>query len=192
MSGITRFLLEKRLAWLTAVLLAAALLPASAQVNNKAYADYFLVGQFGEVCTMCDVMVLCEAGSAPPAHQSVPADGSFTLYHIQPRTFWSQVGTIREWFISNFNSKPLESGHRRPVTIYVVDGGVWTPPVAGELHIALDPPLLAMSDGRGIERINRRWQESAPPSAELGYCQRLPLWDALDVIDKRGSGGSAP
>jgi hypothetical protein len=182
---------RQTLAWLAAGLLTVPLLPAHGQVNNKAYADYFLVGQFGEVCTMCDVMVLCEAGTSPPAHQSVPADGSFTLYHIRPRTFWSQVATIWEWFIANFSSKQLESGHRRPVAIYTVDAGAWAPAVAGELHIALDPPLLAMSDGREIERIGRRWRLSAP-SAELGYCQRLPLWEALDVIDRHSTGGTAP
>lgn len=176
-------------AWLTALLLTVPLLPAQGQVNNKAYADYFLVGQFGEVCTMCDVMVLCEAGASPPAHPSVPADGSFTLYHIRPRTFWSQVGTIWEWFIANFSSRQLESGHRRPVTIYTVDTGAWAPAVAGELHIALDPPLLAMSDGREIERIGRRWRQSAP-AAELGYCQRLPLWEALEAIERHSPGGS--
>ncbi len=191
MAGIPFFFRRKQLlAWLTAGLLTVPLLPAYGQVNNKAYADYFLVGQFGEVCTMCDVMVLCKAGATPPAHQSVPADGSFTLYHIQPRTFWSQVGTIREWFIANFSSRQLERGHRRPVTIYTVDDGVWAPPVAGELHIALDPPLLATSDGREIERIHRRWSQTTPP-APLGYCQRLPLWDALAVIDKHRSGGNA-
>lgn len=191
MSGMCFFMRRQTLAWLAAGLLMAPLLPAYGQVNNKAYADYFLVGQFGEVCTMCDVMVLCEVGTSPPAHQSVPADGSFTLYHIRPRTFWSQVATIWEWFIANFSSKQLESGHRRPVAIYTVDDGAWAPAVAGELHIALDPPLLATSDGREIERIGRRWRQSAP-SAELGYCQRLPLWEALEVIDRHSTGGTAP
>lgn len=191
MSGMGFFMRRQTLAWLAAGLLTVPLLPAYGQVNNKAYADYFLVGQFGEVCTMCDVMVLCEAGTSPPAHQSVPTDGSFTLYHIRPRTFWSQVGTIWEWFIANFSSGQLESGHRRPVAIHTVDEGAWAPPVAGELHIALDPPLLAMSDGREIERIGRLWRQSAPP-AELGYCQRLPLWEALSVIDRHSTAGTAP
>jgi hypothetical protein len=35
---------------------------AEAQVKIDRYRDYFLVGQFGEVCTMCEVIVLCEAG----------------------------------------------------------------------------------------------------------------------------------
>ena len=187
MSCMELFTPRTFLASLIAVLLALAFVPASAQVNNKAYADYFLVGQFGEVCTMCDVMVLCEAGTTPPAHRSVPADGSFTLYHIKPRTFWSQVTTIWEWFIANFSSRQLEGGHRRPVTIYTVDGGVWAAPIAGELHIALDPPLLAMSDGREIERVHRTWRQAAPPAA-LGYCQRLPLWDALAVADRHSTG----
>lgn len=190
MPGQSRVSPKQMLAWLAAGFLTVFLLPAYSQVNNKAYADYFLVGQFGEVCTMCDVMVLCEAGEAPPAHQSVPADGSFTLYHIQPRSFWSQVGTIWEWFIANFSSRQLESGHRRPVTIYTVNEGAWAPAVAGELHIALDPPLLATSDGREIERIHRRWSQTTPP-ATLGWCQRMPLWDALGVIDKHSTGGNA-
>ena len=158
MSGMCFFMHRRTLAWLAAGLLTLPLSPAYGQVNNKAYADYFLVGQFGEVCTMCDVMVLCEAGTSPPTHQAVPADGSFTLYHIQPRTFWSQVGTIWEWFIANFSSKQFDCGDRRPTKIYTIDDGTWAPAVAGELHIALDPPLLATSDGREIERIGRRWR----------------------------------
>jgi hypothetical protein len=34
---------------------------AHAQVNSDAYRDYFLIGQFGEVCTLWEAVVLCEA-----------------------------------------------------------------------------------------------------------------------------------
>lgn len=166
------------LAWLLAM-------PVSAQLNDKAYADYFLVGQFGEVCTMCEVMVLCEAGSAPPQHKSVPENGDFTLYHIHTRTFWSQVSTIWEWFIANFSSQSLASGHSRPVTTYRVADGTWARLAVEDLHISLDPPLIRMPDGSEIDRRDRRWRQGAPP-ADLGYCQRLPLWDAVDTIGKRG------
>jgi hypothetical protein len=176
---------------LLALLLLLQALPALAQVNDEAYANYFLVGQFGEVCTMCEVMVLCEAGAAPPAHGAIPEGGSFTLYHIQTRTFWSQVATIWEWFIANFNSRPLVAGHGRPVIIHTVANGAWATPVTGELHIALEPPIVTLPDGREIERVNRRWLQSSP-SADLGYCERLPLWDALDVIEKRSAGGAPP
>jgi|TARA_B110000881_G_C18298132_1_gene375611 hypothetical protein len=30
-------------------------------VNSDAYRDYFLIGQFGEVCTLWEAVVLCEA-----------------------------------------------------------------------------------------------------------------------------------
>jgi hypothetical protein len=136
---------------------------------------------------MCEVVVLCEAGNAPPAHGAVPASGSFTLYHIQTRTFWSQVSTIWEWFISNFSSRPLVGGHDRPVIIHSVTEGVWAAPVAGDMHISLEPPLITMPDGREIERIERRWRTGVPPT-ELGYCERLPLWDSLAVIDSQTGG----
>lgn len=175
---------------LIALILASSALPARAQVNDPKYADYFLVGRFGEVCTMCEVMVLCEAGAGPPAHGAVPPGGSFTLYHIQTRTFWSQVATIWEWFISNFSSRPLAAGHSRPVIVHEVADGVWVPPVLGDMHISLEPPLMSMPDGREIERVGRRWRQISPP-ADVGYCERLPLWDALAVIDQQQPGSTA-
>ncbi len=30
--------------------------PVLAQINLEAYRDYFLVGPYGEVCTMCEVV----------------------------------------------------------------------------------------------------------------------------------------
>lgn len=169
---------------------AAAASPATAQVNEEKYAGYFLVGRFGEVCTMCEVMVLCEAGAAPPAHGAVPAGGSFTLYHIQTRTFWSQVATIWEWFVSNFSSRPLVGGHSRPVIVHEVADGAWAAPIAGDMHISLEPPIMTMPDGREIDRVGRRWRQIAPP-ADIGYCERLPLWEALAVIDQQKSGSTS-
>lgn len=181
----------RRLWVLGMVLAACAALsrPAGAQVNEAKYAGYFLVGRFGEVCTMCEVVVLCQAGAALPAHGAVPPDGSFTLYHIQTRTFWSQISTIWEWFISNFSSRPLVGGHSRPVIIYEVRDGMWSAPISGEMHIALEPPLISLPDGRQIERIGRRWRATSPP-AELGYCERLPLWDALAIIARQTGGNT--
>jgi hypothetical protein len=176
--------------WLLASFLAVATGPATAQVNNPAYANYFLVGEFGEVCTMCEVMVLCEASAAPPAHAGIPEQGTYTLYYLHTRTFWSQVSTIWEWFISNFTTKSLEAGHRRPVTIYNVNAGEWTPAMPGEVQVSLDPARLAFSDGREIDRRDRRWQASATGAQPLGYCQRLPLWDAVEVLEART--GSSP
>jgi hypothetical protein len=175
-------------AWLAALLFAAA--PALAQVNDPRFANYFLVGQFGEVCTMCEVAVLCQAGEVPAAAPAVPADGDFTLYLLRTRTFWSQVSTIYDWFISNFTSAPLVGGHDRPVTVWTVTGGRWSAPVERMAHISLEPALLTVDDGLEIERIERRWQRTG--GEPLGRCGRLPLWDTLDVIAARAPQGATP
>ncbi len=164
---------------------------AQAQVNDPRFRASVLVGQFGEVCTMCEVAVLCQAGEAPPPADSVPAGGDFTLYMLHTRTFWSQVSTIWDWFISNFTSAPLVAGHERPGTVYTVADGAWSPPAERSMHISLEPALLAMDDGHEVDRVTRRWQR-AGTGAPLGYCARLPLWDTLSVIEARAPGGARP
>lgn len=184
-----------RHSFLHAAVLLAGLLAASglarAQVNDPRFANYFLVGQFGEVCTMCQVAVVCRAGDAPPPADAVPAGGDFTLYILNTRTFWSQVSTIWEWFISNFSSEPLVSGHDRPVTVHEVIGGAWSAPVERMAHLSLEPALLAIDDGHEIDRVERRWQRAGGGDA-LGYCSRLPLWDTLEVIAARAPQGAKP
>jgi hypothetical protein len=160
----------------------------SAQVNNDAYRDYFLMGQFGEVCTMCEVVVLCEAGTAAPAYDNLPSDTSFTLYYIQTRTFWSQVSTIWEWFIANFRSDALAArGHTRPVWVYEVDGTAWSGPEVIEGRLILDPGVIELND-KTIERVEAAWQMSGETQ---GYCQRMPLWESIDTI-KANAGEGAP
>jgi hypothetical protein len=179
---------------LLGTLLATALLaagPGAAQVNDPRFRNYFLVGEFGEVCTMCEVAVLCQAGDTPPPADAVPAAGDFTLYMLQTRTFWSQVSTIWEWFISNFSSTPLTAGHERPVVEYAVTDGTWAPPVTRSLRISLEPPLLAVDNGVEVDRVNRRWRR-AGTGEPLGYCSRLPLWDTLAVIEQRDPRGAQP
>jgi len=153
---------------------------AQSQVNSEKYQGMFLVGEFGEVCTMCEVIVLCETGDDAPAYEAIPAQGNFTVYHLQTRTFWSQMSTIWEWFIANFSSESLAQGHERPVSIYVINNGLWSAPEPIDAHIALEPPLLTFGD-RQIDRTDRAWVVAAGHET-IGYCQRLPLWDGLDVI----------
>ena len=159
-----------------------------AQVNLDKYRSYFLVGEFGEVCTMCEVIVLCEVTDAMPAHDAIPAGGAFTLYHLQTRTFWSQVSTIWEWFVANFSSESLAQGHTRPVWIYEVADGRWSGPEIVEAHIALEPPRLTFGE-RAIDRRNRAWLSG---TTTVGYCQRLPLWESLDVIAAHAAAGAGP
>jgi hypothetical protein len=161
---------------------------AVAQVNLDAYRDYFLVGQFGEVCTMCEVVVLCEAGDAPPEHTAIPDGGSFTLYHLETRTFWSQVSTIWEWFISNFRAESLASrGHTRPVNVFEVNDGTWSAGRQEVARLVLEPGVLEFGN-RTIDRVSRAWQDAATGET-VGYCQRLPLWESLETINARAGSG---
>jgi hypothetical protein len=162
--------------------------PVFAQINLEAYRDYFLVGQYGEVCTMCEVVVLCETGDAPPEHSLVPEQGSFTLYHLETRSFWSQIATIWEWFINNFRSEQLAArGHTRPAMVYTVSNGAWADVEVIEARLVLDPGVVELGD-RTINRVNRQWLISAS-SQPLGYCQRLPLWESLDAIQAHTGDG---
>lgn len=171
---------------LAAVLTMAA--PLRAQINIDAYRDYFLVGRFGEVCTMCEVVVLCQADEAATGENAVPAGGDFTLYHLQTRTFWSQISTIWEWFISNFTAENLAAqGHTRPVHVYRVAHGQWSAMEVIEARLVLDPGVLEFGDYR-IDRITRAWRR-ADTGAEAGYCSRLPLWEALESIESNAPGG---
>ena len=165
-------------------------LPAQAQVNNPAYADYFLVGQFGEVCTMCEVIVLCSDDVNDSPRDVLPETGNFTVYYLLTRTFWSQVSTIWEWFIANFSSAPLaQRGHTRPVHIYAVTEGQWQPREIIEARLILDPGVLELGDTY-VDRVNSQWH-AAGAQQPIGYCQRLPLWDALEIIGQQSVEGAS-
>lgn len=165
-------------------------LPAASQVNNPAYADYFLVGRFGEICTMCEAIVLCESGVSDAPRERIPAEGSFALYHLQTRTFWSQIATIWAWFVANFDSASLAAtGHTRPVDVYTVAKGRWSAPVTVAARISLEPPRIVIG-GQAIDRVDQFWLQEAD-ARRIGYCQRLPLWESLDIIAARSPGSDS-
>jgi len=156
--------------------------PVTAQMNDPKYADYFLFGRFGEICTMCEVVVLCETSDVDAQRENIPESGSFTVYHIQTRTFWSQIATIWEWFIRNFDDTAAD-GHERPVRVYDVTDGKWPLPRKVQARVSLEPPVIALDDYE-IDRTNRRWRRG-PELKPAGYCQRLPLWESIAIIDDR-------
>jgi len=157
-------------------------LSAVGQVNDPAFADYFLVGRFGEICTMCEVVVLCRSGD-DLAIETIPETGDFSLYHVQTRTFWSQVSTIWEWFISNFNSKSLAAGHTRPVAVYEITDGRWSTAGTVDARVSLEPARIVIG-AQSIDRVDRRWLSGADEQP-IGYCHRLPLWESLEIVEQR-------
>lgn len=164
--------------------------PAVGQINDPAYADYFLVGRFGEICTMCEAIVLCEAASSSRPYESIPERGSFTVYHFETRTFWSQIATIWEWFITNFDSDSLAAaGHARPVNVYAITNGQWSKAQVLDARVSLDPATIVI-DEQTIDRVERRWLRGTPAQA-VGYCQRLPLWESLDIISGHQAGDAS-
>lgn len=154
-------------------------------MNDPTKAHYFLMGRFGEVCTMCEVVVLCRAGEADVTDERIPESGDFTLYYIQTRTFWSQVGTIWEWFVSNFDGMAID-GHERPVWVYQVSAGEWTGPEVVQARLSLEPGMITMPE-HSIERIDRQWL-TEPDGQAIGYCQRLPLWESIERIEGQDLG----
>lgn len=169
--------------------LALLALQASAQVNDPKYKDYFLMGRFGEVCTMCEVIVLCEPGDVIPTYASVPESGNFTLYHIQTRTFWSQVSTIWEWFVKNFSEGEetlATRGHTRPIFRYDVTGDQWSDKQTLQARLILEPGRLEFGE-HTIDRVNQAWSTSIN-GKQIGFCQRMPLWYALEQIKSKAPG----
>lgn len=167
---------------LLVVLALATAVSATAQMNDPKYADYFLFGRFGEICTMCEVVVLCETAEVDEKRESIPEAGSFIIYHIQTRTFWSQITTIWEWFIRNFDDTAAD-GHERPVLVYNVTEGKWPLPRTVQARVSLEPPVIGLNDYE-IDRTNRRWRRG-PELRPVGYCQRLPLWESIEIINDR-------
>ena len=145
-----------------------------------------MVGEFGELCTMCEAIILCEQSAETPMHESIPKQGEFTLFYIQTRTFWSQMGTIWEWFIANFDTETLAQGHSRPVWVYTVTQGSWQGPELKEAHMALEPPYITIGDEL-IMRSNRRLMHKDQVET-VGYCQRLPLWNSIEAINENAPG----
>ncbi len=67
--------------------------------------------------------------------------------------------------------------------VYEVVNGKWPQPRTVQAQVSLEPPVIALR-GHEIDRTNRRWHRG-PELEPVGYCQRLPLWESIDIIDAR-------
>lgn len=165
---------------LAALLLGAGLaVPATAQQNSASGPDYMLLqSRFGELCTMCEAIVLCErdgengSGSSPVG---------YTMYHFHTKTFWGQVRTIYEYMIRWI--QPVVSGGR-PVTIAELPVGSARPAEASSSrvmgYLVLEPAVVEI-DGRQIDRWSGAWQDR--DGRVIGSCRRLPLRETLQALE---------
>ena len=148
--------------------------------NSVIKEELLLYSQFGEFCTMCEAVLLCEEGEEK-SHNFIPNTGNFTLYHLRTRTFLSQISTIWEFFIKNFDGYEIK-GHKRPVNIITIDSNQWSKPMISDAKISIDPDLIYIED-RMINRVNGKWMNNANES--IGFCYRLPLWASIEKIEKK-------
>ena len=148
--------------------------------NSVIQEELLLYSQFGEFCTMCEAVLLCEE-SEEKSYNFIPNTGNFTLYHLRTRTFLSQISTIWEFFIKNFDGYEIK-GHKRPVNIITIDSNQWSKPMTSDAEISIDPGLIYIED-RMINRVNNEWMNNANES--IGFCYRLPLWASIEKIDKK-------
>jgi hypothetical protein len=142
-----------------------------------------LMNRFGELCTMCEAVVLCAAGDVPPADVADlarPGIGPFTIYHFRTKTFWGQVATIWDYLIRWVEPVIREE---RPVRIYRVgaDGAAGSGRSLEErmANLSIDPPLLDIGDRR-INRQSGAWE--TPRGQAVGSCARLPIREGLGFV----------
>ena len=148
--------------------------------NSVIQEELLLYSQFGEFCTMCEAVLLCEEGEEK-SYNFIPNTGNFTLYHLRTRTFLSQISTIWEFFIKNFDGYEIK-GHKRPVNIITIDSNQWSKSMTSDAEISIDPGLIYIED-RMINRVNNEWMNNANES--IGFCYRLPLWASIEKIEKK-------
>ena len=148
--------------------------------NSVIKEELLLYSQFGEFCTMCEAVLLCEE-SEEKSYNFIPNTGNFTLYHLRTRTFLSQISTIWEFFIKNFDGYEIK-GHKRPVNIITIDSNQWSKSMTSDAEISIDPGLIYIED-RMINRVNNEWMNNANES--IGFCYRLPLWASIEKIEKK-------
>jgi len=147
--------------------------------NSVIQEELLLYSQFGEFCTMCEAVLLCEEGEEK-SYNFIPNTGNFTLYHLRTRTFLSQISTIWEFFIKNFDGYEIK-GHKRPVNIITIDSNQWSKSMTSDAEISIDPGLIYIED-RMINRVNNEWMNNANES--IGFCYRLPLWASIEKIEQ--------
>ena len=155
-------------------------LDSQAQEVKIDKSELLLYSQFGEFCTMCEATLVCAEGKNEIDEKFLERE-SYLLIHLETRTFWSQIATIWEFFIRNFDRYQIK-GHSRPVNLYSSENGEWFDIEITTAEISLDPNLIKIKQFL-IDRETQDWINHK--ELNIGSCKRLPLWETLAYIDQK-------
>ena len=151
--------------------------------NSQAEDDkksLMLYSQFGEFCTMCEATIICSL-EEDKMNSSNLDKGTYMLFHFKTRSFWSQISTIWEFFIRNFDGQEI-TGHSRPVQSYLSKDGIWSKMDIENAEISINPDIIKLGSII-INRKTKNWTHHN--QLGMSYCERLPLWETLSYIEKR-------
>ena len=156
------------------------ILDAQAQEIKSENSELLLYSQFGEFCTMCEAILVC-TDEKNEINDAFLDRESYLLIHLETRTFWSQIATIWEFFIRNFDGYQVK-GHSRPAVLYSSEMGNWFDAETTTAEISIDPNLIKIKQFV-IDRETQDWIDHK--EQKIGSCIRLPLWETLEYIDER-------
>ncbi len=156
------------------------ILDAQAQEMKSENSELLLYSQFGEFCTMCEATLVC-IDEKNKINDAFLDHESYLLIHLETRTFWSQIATIWEFFIRNFDGYQVK-GHSRPAILYSSEMGNWFDIETTTAEISIDPNLIKIKQFV-IDRETQDWIDHK--EKKIGSCARLPLWETLAHIDER-------
>lgn len=127
-------------------------------------------------CTTCDDVVRCVRASVAPARP-----GAVVVYHLQPMSFWRQIGTIGSYFLDLFRERTEE---RRDLRIFELAGdGVGTERVEEGREARLDLARSRLElPGAWIDQRSGAWFRA--DGTALGRCELLPRAEGLALLRK--------
>ena len=160
------------------------ILDAQAQEMKSENSELLLYSQFGEFCTMCEATLIC-IDEKNKINDAFLDHESYLLIHLETRTFWSQIATIWEFFIRNFDGYQVK-GHSRPAILYSSEMGNWFDIETTTAEISIDPNLIKIKKFV-IENseLEGRWKcsDATRSSAGVIFALALSFLSASKIFD---------
>ncbi|MCL4778400.1 MAG: hypothetical protein KJ054_12935 [Gammaproteobacteria bacterium] len=135
-------------------------------------ADEQLAIPLNPLCSTCDDFLRCDEAAA--------RDHDFLLLHLEQKTFWAQVATIRDYLVQVFHEREED---RRPLVIYTSE---MVPDIfKAEAVIDLAQHRIALPGG-WIDQRNGAWHHNA---GVKGQCRMLPRQEGRTLVRQLRASG---